>query len=83
VRAALRCEPNTHGWRVDSRLADRPHESWHGLAISQLDPHVVVHLRLFGQLAWNVAFTTVALSRKPKVTAYEIDLTRADGQTFA
>jgi hypothetical protein len=41
-----------------------------------------VQLRLFGQLAWNVAFTTAALSRKPDITAYQIDLTRADGQTF-
>jgi hypothetical protein len=82
VRAALRGEPNTDGWCVDSRVADRPHQPWHGLAISQLEPHIVVQLRLFGQLAWNVAFTTTALDRKPDITAYQIDLTRADGQTF-
>jgi hypothetical protein len=82
VRAALRGEPNTVGWRVDWRVANRPHEPWHGLAISQLQPHVVVHLRLFGQMAWDVAFTTVALSRSPETTAYEIDLTRADGEHF-
>jgi hypothetical protein len=82
VRAALRGEPNTYGWRVDSRVAGRPHQPWHGLAISQLEPHVIVQLRLFGQLAWNVEFTTAALSRKPDITAYQIDLTRADGETF-
>ena len=80
VRAALRGEPDTDGWHVDWRVADRPHEPWHGLAISRFQPHVVVHVRLFGQLVWDVAFTTVALSREPDISAYEIDLTHADGE---
>jgi hypothetical protein len=74
IRAALSEHSDDADWRVDWLIARRPHEPWHGLAIRELTPHVVVEVRLFGQIAWDVTFVTVGLAFPPRATVYEIEL---------
>jgi hypothetical protein len=77
IRTALLGSADQSGWETTWLLARRPHEPWHGLALTQLRPRAVVHVRLFGQLAWDVAFTGIAFGTKPAVSTYEI---RLDGE---
>jgi ATP-dependent exoDNAse (exonuclease V) alpha subunit len=78
VRAALSGRGGYADWQVEWLIAARPHEPWHGIAIRKLTPQVVVEIRLFGQISWDVTFTTVALTSAPRATVYEIAL---DGET--
>lgn len=51
----------------------RPPEAWHRISVKDTNP-VTIDVRLFGQLAWLVTFTTVALPPHYVRAAYRIDL---------
>jgi hypothetical protein len=60
-------------WRVEPCWTRQP-QPWHGLAIKEVQPHVVVYVRLFGDLIWLVHFERIALKRS-NCAPYRIDLT--------
>jgi hypothetical protein len=61
-------------WHIEPYWTRQP-EPWHGLAIKEDQPHVVVYVRLFGDLIWLVHFAAVSL--KKDCPPYRINL--ADG----
>lgn len=61
-------------WHVEPHWT-RQAEPWHGLAVKETQPHVVVYVRLFADLIWLVHFERIAL--KNDCVPYRIDL--ADG----
>ncbi len=74
MRRVLRGESDDEGpWHVEWLMTRKP-KPWHGLALTQVTPHVVVLVRLFGDYVWKVHFDKVALKSDPSV-AYRIDLT--------
>jgi hypothetical protein len=52
----------------------RKPEPWHGLAVKEIQPHVVVYVRLFGDLVWLVHFERIAL-KEDNGQPYRIKLT--------
>lgn len=74
IRDAIRtCSlPQPDVWRVEPFWTRKP-EPWHGLAIKEIQPHVVVYVRLFGSLIWLVHFERIALERND-FPPYRIDL---------
>lgn len=62
-------------WHVEPRWTRSP-QPWHGLAIKETQPHVVVYVRLFADLIWLVHFEQIALKRND-CSSYRIQL--ADG----
>jgi hypothetical protein len=59
-------------WRVEPFWTRQP-EAWHGLAIKETRPQVVVYVRLFGDLVWHVHFERIAL-KTDNCASYRIDL---------
>jgi hypothetical protein len=80
IRNAIRkgLLPQQGIWRVEPRWT-RKSQPWHGLAIASAQPHVVAHVRLFGELVWLVHVEQIALSTGNLIT-YTIDLTDGDEQ---
>jgi hypothetical protein len=62
-------------WHVEPWWT-RSAQPWHGLAIKETQPHVVVYVRLFADLIWFVHFERIALKRND-CSPYRIEL--ADG----
>ena len=62
-------------WHVEPCWTRSP-QAWHGLAIKETQPHVVVYVRLFADLIWLVHFERIALKRND-CSPYRIEL--ADG----
>lgn len=60
-------------WRVEPCWTRQP-EPWHGLAIKEVQPHVVVYVRLFSDLIWLVHFERIAL-KSESCAPYRIELT--------
>lgn len=75
LRAAMRNSalPQEGVWRVDPHWTRTP-EPWHGLAIKEVRPHVVVSVRLFGDLIWLVHLEQIKLTSE-SCPPYRIDLT--------
>jgi HNH endonuclease len=74
--ALLRGVAPDGSWSVESYLVrSRPHEPWHGLAVEQSEPHVVLQVRLFGQHAWRVDLSRISCKQEllPART-YRLDL---------
>jgi HNH endonuclease len=59
-------------WRVAPYWTRNP-EPWHGLAVKQLHPHVIVYIRLFADLVWQVHFEQIALKSECGAP-YRLDL---------
>jgi len=60
IREALQDDALSGAWSVESFLVrSRSHEPWHGLAIDQTLPYLVVQVRLFGHHAWTVTFPRI------------------------
>lgn len=80
IRNALQGADSSEAWSVESFLVrSRPHEPWHGLAIGQALPYLLVQVRLFGQHAWEVGFSRI--SCKPELLparSYQLDLTMGE-----
>ena len=75
IRNSLRSGGSSEMWVVESFLADRPHEPWHGLAIQHSVPHLVVQVRLFGQHAWNITLPKIKCDEERlPVRLYQLDL---------
>ncbi len=77
IREAIRSNdlPMNGVWRVESYgTRERTPEPWHGLAIKEAQPHVVVYVRLFGALIWLVHFEQIPL-KEHRCLPYRIDLT--------
>jgi hypothetical protein len=74
IRAAIRSRrlPQDGVWRVVPYWTRQP-EPWHGLAIKEAQPHVVVYVRLFADLIWLVHFERIALKNND-CGPYRIDL---------
>jgi hypothetical protein len=65
--------PREGVWHVEPCWTRQP-QPWHGLAIKEVQPHVVVYVRLFGDLIWLVHFEQIALKSESCVPN-RIDLT--------
>lgn len=61
-------------WKVDWRIVRIPYEPWHGIAVDAIEPHVVIQIRLFAQIAWHVHFTQVRGNASSAGLAYRVDL---------
>lgn len=59
-------------WHVEPCWTRNP-QPWHGLAIKEAQPHVVVYVRLFGDLIWLVHLERIALKKQIGLP-YRIDL---------
>lgn len=74
IRSALQGGDADGARSVESFLANRPHEPWHGLAIDQAVPHFVIQVRLFGQHAWKVSLPCIACQAELAARSYRLDL---------
>jgi len=63
LRAAVRNSalPQERVWKVEPHWTRTP-EPWHGLAVREVRPHVVVYVRLFGDLIWLVHLEQIKLT---------------------
>jgi hypothetical protein len=82
VRQALLGNGPGSGWRVEWLHVRRPHEPWHGLAVKQLEPHVVVQVRLFAQLAWEVHFEIIRAPAPSTRLQYVLELSSPPKEHF-
>jgi hypothetical protein len=62
IREAIKSSrvPQEGIWRVEPYWTRQP-EPWHGLAIKETQPHLIVYVRLFADLIWLVHFEQIAL----------------------
>ena len=74
IRDALRGTPSSRPWRVEPLAASRAYEPWHGLTFDTSEPHITVHIRLFGQLVWLVHFTEIQSRAASLAPIYTLDL---------
>lgn len=74
VRAVLHGEAAHDVWKVEALRAERPCEPWHGLAVDDVEPHIVIQIRLFGRLAWRVHLSRISCRIGTFIRSYHLDL---------
>jgi hypothetical protein len=67
IRAALiqLDAPASPHWNIESRIDRRGPAPWHGLAVKETGPPLVVHIHLFQERVWWVHFPLLAIQTKP------------------
>jgi len=72
VRLSLRgALPESQEWSVEDLHGS--YEPFHGIAVQQARPHVIVHVRLFGWLAFRVHFPRLAFEGPQLVYTHRLD----------
>jgi len=85
IREALQGDGPDGVWSVESFLVrSRPHETWHGLAVDQTLPYLVVQVRLFGHHAWTVTFPWITCRQELlPARLYHVDLKTGEEEFLA
>lgn len=68
--------PSDPGWSAESLLAPNSYGPWHGIAVVEFTPQLLVEVRLFGSESWLIRFEHMAMTSLPGGTrpAYRLDL---------